>query len=54
MILDGIAWVDCLAFLLFLAPQLIFQVGFFRTAICGVKALPFLCEFTLNAIGLAL
>lgn len=43
MILGQIAWVDCFAFLVFLAPQLIIQVGFFQTAFCGIKALPFLC-----------
>ncbi|KAF2163298.1 hypothetical protein M409DRAFT_68577 [Zasmidium cellare ATCC 36951] len=42
MILGQIAWVDCFVFLLFLAPQLIIHVGFFRTAICGLTALPFL------------
>lgn len=43
MILGQIAWVDCIVFLVFLAPQLIIHVGFFRTAICGLTALPFLC-----------
>lgn len=42
MILGQIAWVDCFVFLLFLAPQLIVQVGFLKTAICGLTALPFL------------
>jgi len=42
MILAQISWLDCLVFLLFLAPQLIFQIGFFRTLSCGLKALPFL------------
>ena len=42
MILDQIAWVDCFAFLLFLAPQMLIHVGLFQTAICGIKALPFL------------
>ncbi|KXT11064.1 hypothetical protein AC579_8546 [Pseudocercospora musae] len=42
MILDQIAWVDCLVFLLFLAPQLLLQVGFFHTLTCAIKALPFL------------
>jgi hypothetical protein len=44
MILGQIAWIDCFVFLLFLAPQLIVQVGFFRTLIVGFKALPFLSE----------
>ncbi|KAK3058737.1 hypothetical protein LTR09_000302 [Extremus antarcticus] len=42
MILNQIAWVDCIAFLVFLAPQLLIQVGFLETARCGIKALPFL------------
>jgi hypothetical protein len=42
MILDQIAWSDCIIFLVFLAPQLIIHVGLIETAICGIKALPFL------------
>lgn len=42
MILGQISYVDCLVFLVFLAPQLIFQVGLFRTVACGLRALPFL------------
>lgn len=42
MILDQIAWVDCIAFLLFLAPQLLIQIGLFPTIFCALKALPFL------------
>lgn len=42
MILGQIAWLDCIAFLVFLTPQLIIHVGFATTAICGIKALPFL------------
>ena len=42
MILDQIAWSDCIIFLVFLAPQLIIHVGLIKTAICGIKALPFL------------
>lgn len=42
MILGQIAWVDCAAFLIFLAPQLIVQIGLLRTIIVGIKALPFL------------
>ncbi|KAK4623842.1 Putative steryl acetyl hydrolase mug81 [Fulvia fulva] len=42
MILSQIAWVDCIAFLIFLAPQLLIHVGIFTTLACGIKALPFL------------
>ena len=45
MILDQIAWSDCIIFLVFLAPQLIIHVGLMETAICGIKALPFLGTF---------
>lgn len=44
MILGQIAWVDCIAFLIFLAPQLIIQIGLFRTLLVGIKALPFLSK----------
>ena len=45
MILGQIAWVDCFAFLIFLAPQLIIQVGLLKTAATGIRALPFLRSF---------
>lgn len=44
MILDQIAWVDCFAFLVFLAPQLLLHVGLVDLAICASKALPHLRE----------
>ncbi|KAM0701776.1 hypothetical protein Q7P35_010685 [Cladosporium inversicolor] len=44
MILDQVAWSDCIIFLVFLAPQLIIHVGLIETAICGIKALPFLVK----------
>ncbi|KAH8671777.1 Alpha/Beta hydrolase protein [Tricladium varicosporioides] len=42
MILGQVSWLDCMVFLAFLAPQLIFRVGFFPTLFCGLRALPFL------------
>lgn len=42
MILGQVSWLDCFVFLVFLAPQLIFNVGFFPTLFCGIRALPFL------------
>lgn len=42
MILGQISYLDCIAFLCFLFPQLLLQVGFLQTALCGVKILPFL------------
>ncbi|KUJ19072.1 alpha/beta-hydrolase [Mollisia scopiformis] len=42
MILGQVSWLDCFVFLIFLAPQLIWHVGFFPTLFCGLQALPFL------------
>jgi len=42
MILNQIAWVDCVAFFLLLAPQLLVHVGIFELASCASKALPHL------------
>ncbi|KAL6913090.1 hypothetical protein FSST1_010850 [Fusarium sambucinum] len=42
MILGPITLVDCGVFLIFLAPQLIWNAGFFLTLFTGLKALPFL------------
>ncbi len=42
MILGQISYIDCAVFLIFLAPQLILQVGFVETFVCAFKALPFL------------
>jgi len=42
MILDQIAWSDCIVFLICLAPQLLIHVGLIETARCALQALPFL------------
>lgn len=42
MILSQISYLDCVAFLIFLVPQLLIHVGLFETARCGLKAMPFL------------
>ncbi|PNS16118.1 hypothetical protein CAC42_4519 [Sphaceloma murrayae] len=42
MILNQISFLDCFAFLVFLAPQLLIQVGLFGTIACALQALPFL------------
>lgn len=42
MILGPVSLLDCVFFVLFLAPQLLIQAGLFRTAIIAVQALPFL------------
>lgn len=42
MILTQISYLDCIAFLIFLTPQLLIHVGLLDTAACGLKALPFL------------
>lgn len=49
MILGQIAWSDCVCFLIFLAPQLIFQIGLFQTLVVGIKALPFLRQFSMSS-----
>ncbi|KAF2100781.1 Arylacetamide deacetylase-like protein [Rhizodiscina lignyota] len=43
MILSQISYLDCLVFLIFLAPQLIIHVGFFETAKWVLGASPSLC-----------
>ena len=47
MILGPISLLDCVIFLLFLAPQLLYQAGLFPTLLVGAKVLPFLCMFSL-------
>ena len=44
MILDQISYLDCLVFLVFLAPQLLLRVNIFELLVCIVQALPFFCE----------
>ncbi|KAG9581937.1 alpha/beta-hydrolase, partial [Aureobasidium melanogenum] len=41
MILNQISYLDCFAFLIFLAPQLLIRVGLVETVSCVVAALPF-------------
>jgi hypothetical protein len=50
MILGQVSWLDCFAFLIFLAPQLIIHVGFFPTLFCGLSALPFLRMLVLRQL----
>lgn len=45
MILGQISYLDCIAFLVFLTPQLLIQVGLIRTATWLLGALPSLSEF---------
>ncbi|CAM1502919.1 Fc.00g076950.m01.CDS01 [Cosmosporella sp. VM-42] len=42
MILGPISLIDCLVFVAFLIPQLLWRVGVFKTIFTGVQALPFL------------
>ncbi|OAQ87172.1 alpha/beta hydrolase fold protein [Purpureocillium lilacinum] len=42
MILGPVSLIDCLAFCIFLTPQLIWHVGFFRTTFAVLPMLPFL------------
>jgi hypothetical protein len=43
MILGHVSYLDCIVFLVLLAPQLIINVGFVDTFVCAIRALPFLC-----------
>lgn len=45
MILNQISYLDCFAFLIFLAPQLLIRVGLVETVSCVVAALPFFCMY---------
>ena len=45
MMLGQISYLDCLVFLIFLAPQLLIQINVLELAVCIVQALPFLCKF---------
>lgn len=51
MILGQISWADCLVFLIFLAPQLLIHIGLIETAICGIKALPFLRQYPEHSLS---
>lgn len=42
MILGQISYLDCLAFLVFLAPQLLLHINIIELIICILKALPFI------------
>ncbi|KDN66914.1 hypothetical protein CSUB01_05226 [Colletotrichum sublineola] len=42
MILGPVSLLDCLAFVIFVVPQLLLYVGFFRTLAVAIKTLPFL------------
>ena len=44
MILDRISYLDCLVFLIFLAPQLILRVNVVELLLCIFQALPFFRE----------
>lgn len=41
MILNQISYLDCIVFLILLAPQLLLRVGLIETIICVLQALPF-------------
>ena len=40
--LGAVSYLDCLVFLLFLAPQLLWHVGLFGTVEVALRAVPFL------------
>jgi hypothetical protein len=41
MNLGPVSYLDCIVFCVFLAPQLVWRVGFFDTVFCVLQALPF-------------
>lgn len=43
MILGPVSYLDCIVFCIFLAPQLIWNVGLIATIKCVLEALPFVC-----------
>lgn len=45
MILGQISYLDCIVFLIFLAPQLLIRVNIFELLVCILKALPFLRKY---------
>lgn len=44
MILGQISYLDCIVFLIFLAPQLLLQINTFELLLCIIQALPFFCK----------
>ena len=44
MILGQISYLDCIVFLICLAPQLLLRVNIFELFACLLRALPYLCE----------
>lgn len=42
MILGPVSLVDCLVFVIFLIPQLLYQAGIFASLLVVLKVLPFL------------
>lgn len=45
MNLGPVSYLDCIVFCVFLAPQLVWRVGFFDTVFCVLQALPFVREY---------
>jgi hypothetical protein len=46
MILSQISYLDCVAFLIFLTPQLLIQIGLLPVLKWLIPALPFIGEFS--------
>ena len=51
MILGPISLIDCLVFVLFLAPQLLLQVRLYDTVACILQVLPFLRKSFSTRLG---
>lgn len=48
MILGAVSLVDCLIFVIFLGPQLLYQAGLISTLVVVAKVLPFLSTAFFN------
>ncbi len=48
MILGQISYLDCVVFLILLAPQLLFRVNIFELIVCVLQALPFFCKMAMS------
>jgi hypothetical protein len=50
MMLGPVSYLDCIVYCVFLAPQLIWRVGIISTALCVLKALPFLRKRSISPL----
>lgn len=53
MLLGPVSYLDCLVFLVFLAPQLLLNVGLIETVVVVLQALPFFRTYTMTRLPIA-